>query len=159
MTRRIETFRCAACGRSGARRSPDQRFCTDRCRAYTEAKESLSAEGGYQRNPTPPPTHQRPFKSIPHKNGPKFSNEINGQKSDFFDVPLANWHVVAGGTIGSNPWQSIIDASARKRARRAGVYAGAPLNLLGGYRWPDAPKLDAKTAEIICRCEIGEVVR
>jgi hypothetical protein len=74
---------------------------------------------------------------------------------------LANWRAVAGppGTIGTNPWQSIIDASKRKRAQRAGVYAGAPLNLLGGYRWPDAPKLDAKTAETVCHCEIGEVQR
>ena len=76
-------------------------------------------------------------------------------------MPLANWRVVAGpsGTIGTNPWQSIIDASARKRARWAGVYADAPLNFVGGYRWPDAPKLDAKTAAAICRCEIGEVRR
>ena len=47
MTRRIETFRCGACGRSSARRSPDQRFCTDRCRDYAEAQKPLSAENGY----------------------------------------------------------------------------------------------------------------
>jgi hypothetical protein len=30
-----------------------------------------------------------------------------------------------------------------------------PLNLLGGYRWPDAPKLDSETLERICHLEVG----
>jgi hypothetical protein len=33
-----------------------------------------------------------------------------------------------------------------------------PLNLLGGYRWPDAPKLDSETLERIRHLEIGALV-
>src|SRR5262249_38110150 len=54
MIRRVETFRCAACGRSGARRTPEQRLCTDRCRAYAEAQKPLSAEDGHPDSPSPP---------------------------------------------------------------------------------------------------------
>jgi len=33
--------------------------------------------------------------------------------------PLTGWRVIAGppGTVGSNPWQSVIDASERKRRK------------------------------------------
>jgi hypothetical protein len=30
-----------------------------------------------------------------------------------------------------------------------------PLNLLGGYRWPDAPKVDSEILERICHLEVG----
>jgi len=86
MTRRIETFRCAACGRSGARRSPDQRFCTDRCRAYAEAEKPLSAEDGHPDGSPAPKTHQRPFKSISPKSGPKNPKKINGVKAPIFGL-------------------------------------------------------------------------
>jgi hypothetical protein len=33
-----------------------------------------------------------------------------------------------------------------------------PLNLLGGYRWPDGPKLDSETLERIRHLEIGALV-
>ena len=91
MTRRIETFRCGACGRSGVRRSSDQLFCSDRCRAYAEAQKPLSAENGHPDGSPPPKTHQRPFKSISRKSGPKFPKKINGVKTSILgvgDVPI-----------------------------------------------------------------------
>ena len=120
MTRRIETFRCAACGRSGVRRSPDQRFCTDRCREYAEAQKPLSAEAGHPDSSPPPKTRQRPFKSISQKRGPKFTKEINGVKTPIFALGVA------------------------------------PINLLGGYRWPGASSIDRETLRKILRAEIGE---
>jgi hypothetical protein len=33
--------------------------------------------------------------------------------------------------------------------------ASIPLNLLGGYRWPDSSPIDRKTLANILRCEIG----
>jgi hypothetical protein len=123
MTRRIETFRCGACGRSGARRSPDQRFCSDRCRAYAEAQKPLSAEDGYPNSPQPPQTHQRPFKSISPKSGSKIHKEINGVKTPILEV------------------------------------GAMPINLLGGYRWPSAPRLHRETLRKILRAEVGEAVR
>jgi hypothetical protein len=123
MIRRIETFRCGACGRSGARRSPDQRFCSERCRAYAEAQKLLSAEDGYPDRSQPPKTRQRPFKSISRKSGPKFPREINGAKRPVFGL------------------------------------GAAPINLLGGYRWPGASSIDRETLRKILRAEIGEAVR
>ena len=155
MSDRLAPIKCAACGRSVTRRSRQQKYCSDRCRVFAAREKTAAgalkvAEG------------HRPSGSV--TNPPKLLNQINGlqgTKSDFSDVPLANWRVVAGppGTIGTNPWQSIINARARTRARLAGVYSRTPLNLLGGYRWPGAPKLDAKTVEKICHCEIGGVRR
>ena len=120
MTRRIETFRCGACGRSGARRSPDQRFCSDRCRAYAEAQKPLSAEDGYLDISPPPKTQQRSFKSISPKSGPKFPKKINGVKTPIFGL------------------------------------GAAPINLLGGYRWPGVSSIDRETLRKILRAEIGE---
>jgi hypothetical protein len=123
MTRRIETFRCGACGRSGARRSPDQRFCSDRCRVYAEAQKPLSAEDGHPDGSPPPKTHQRPFKSISPKSGSKFPKKINGVKTPIFGL------------------------------------GGAPINLLGGYRWPGASSIDRETLRKILRAEIGEAAQ
>ena len=39
------------------------------------------------------------------------------------------------------------------RAAKSG--SSIPLNMLGGYRWPDAPKLDSEMVERICHLEIG----
>ena len=33
--------------------------------------------------------------------------------------------------------------------------SSVPLNVLGGYRWPNAPKLDSETLERICHLEVG----
>ena len=123
MTRRIETFRCGACGRSGVRRSSDQLFCSDRCRAYAEAQKPLSAEDGHPDISPPPKPHQRPFKSISPKSGSKFPREINGVKTP---------------VLG---------------------FGAAPINLLGGYRWPGASPIDRKTLRKILRAEIGEAPR
>jgi hypothetical protein len=145
----IETFRCGACGQSGVRRSPDQRFCSDRCEEYVP-EPILNA---------PRPSNWICSKTVKNSHfSTSKNNGLQGPKSDFFDVPLANWRVVAGppGTIGTNPWQSIIDASARKRSRRAAVSASAPLNLLGGYRWPGAGALDRDTMRKVLRAEVAE---
>ena len=44
-----------------------------------------------------------------------------------------------------------------KNNRLQGAKSGSsiPLNVLGGYRWPDAPKVDSKTLERICHLEVG----
>ena len=123
MTRRVEIFRCAACGRSGVRRSPDQRFCTDHCRAYAEAEKPLSAEDGYPDNPPPPETHRRPFKSISPESSQKNPKKINWVKTPIFGL------------------------------------GAAPINLLGGYRWPGAGSIDCETLRKILRAEIGEAAR
>ena len=96
MTRGIETFRCAACGRSGVRRSPDQRFCTDRCREYAEAQKPLSAEDGHPDGSPAPKTHQRPFKSISPKSGPKIPKKINGVKTPILGVGAVPINLLGG---------------------------------------------------------------
>ena len=118
MTRRIETFRCAACGRSGARRSPDQRFCTDRCRAYAEAQKPLSAENGHPDGSPPPKTHQRPFKSISHKNGSKFRKEISGLK-----LPILGLGAVPINLLGGYRWPGArsIDHETLRKILRAEI--------------------------------------
>ncbi len=42
-----------------------------------------------------------------------------------------------------------------RRKKGSSLYSNAPLNILGGYRWSGAPKLDAETQRNISRCEIG----
>ena len=111
MTRRIETFRCAACGRSGVRRSPDQRFCTDRCREYAEAQKPLSAEAGHPDSSPPPKTRQRPFKSVSQKRGLKFTKEINGGLGSRRSISSA-------ATAGPAPARSTARRCARSYAPR-----------------------------------------
>jgi hypothetical protein len=40
---------------------------------------------------------------------------------------------------------------------RSSLFANAPLNVLGGgsFRWPETPRLDARTLENILSSEIG----
>ena len=99
MTRRLETFRCGACGRSGVRRSPDQRFCSDHCRAYAEAQKPLSEEEEYPNSPSPPKTHQRSFKSMPPKSGSKTPRKING-----VEMPLLGLGAVPINLLGGYRW-------------------------------------------------------
>ena len=96
MSRRIETFRCGACGRNGVRRSPDQRFCSDNCRAYAEAQKPLSEEEGYPNSASPPKTHQQSLKSISPKSGPKIPKEINGVKTPIFGLGAVPINLLGG---------------------------------------------------------------
>src|SRR5215469_6044034 len=90
-TNKHETFACGACGRRVARKSRQQKFCSDRCRDYArrenKARTAIKNPVGYldTGQPTNPPF-------LANKN-----NELRGRKT--------------GSSI--------------------------PLNVLGGYRWPD----------------------
>jgi hypothetical protein len=118
MTRRIETFRCGACGRSGARRSPDQRFCSDRCRVYAEAQKSLSAKDGHPDSSPPPKAHQRPFKSISHKSGQKIPKKINGVKTPIFGLGAVPINLLGGYRW---PGASSIDRETLRKILRAEI--------------------------------------
>jgi endogenous inhibitor of DNA gyrase (YacG/DUF329 family) len=108
---RLAPVTCEACGRRTARKSRQQKFCSDRCRDYAwranKARTAIKNPVGYQgsRQPTDP-------RFLSNKN-----NELQGAKS--------------GSSI--------------------------PLNVLGGYRWPNAPKLDRHTWKNVIRREIGVV--
>jgi hypothetical protein len=117
----VEIFRCGACGRSGVRKS-EQRFCSDSCRAYAEAQKPLSAEDGHADSPSPPRTHQRSFKSISHKNGSKFRQEINGLK-----LPIVGLRAVPINLLGGYRWPgaAALDRETVRKVLRAEV-AEAP---------------------------------
>jgi hypothetical protein len=100
---------CSACGRKVARKSRQQRYCSDRCRDYArrENKARTAIKNPVVGQDTAKPTN-------PHF----LSNKNNG---------------LQGAKSGSS----------------------IPLNVLGGYRWADAPKLDSETLERICHLEVG----
>ena len=96
---------CAACGRRVARKSRQQRYCSDRCRDYEKGqrrvrKSFLSTDTRASPNP--------PF--LLNQN-----NELRGSKS--------------GSSI--------------------------PLNVLVGYRWPNAIPVDRDVLRKIVRAELG----
>jgi predicted nucleic acid-binding Zn ribbon protein len=102
---------CDACGRRVARKSRQQKFCSDRCRDYArrENKARTAIKNSVLGQDTGQPTN-------PHFLSNK-NNSLHGTKS--------------GSSI--------------------------PLNVLGGYRWPNAPKLDRRTWANVIRREIGGV--
>jgi hypothetical protein len=111
-SRRDAPVTCTACGGRVARKSRQQRFCSDRCRDYArrENKARTAIKNPVVGQDTAKPTN-------PHL----LSNKTNG---------------LQGAKSGSS----------------------IPLNVLGGYRWPNAPKLDAKTLERIRHLEVGAIV-
>jgi len=105
VTNRFEVVTCQACSRRVARKSRQQKFCSDRCRDYAKGQNRVrkSFLGDDTR------------KALnPHKSASK-NNGLQTAKS--------------GSSI--------------------------PLNVLGGYRWPNAPQLDARTLANVIRREIG----
>jgi len=100
------------------RRSPDQRFCTDRCRAYAETHKPLSAEDGHLDSSPLPETHQRSFKSISPKSGPKIPKKINGVKT-----PIFEFGAVPINLLGGHRWPgaSSIDRETLRKILRAEI--------------------------------------
>jgi endogenous inhibitor of DNA gyrase (YacG/DUF329 family) len=81
MTDRLAPVKCGACGRSVARKSRQQRFCSDRCRQYAlrenKARTAIKNPARYQASgPVTNPLF------LSNKN-----NGLQGQKSRF-SVPL-----------------------------------------------------------------------
>jgi len=109
-TNKHETFACGACGRRVARKSRQQRYCSDRCRDYArrenKARTAIKNFVGYQDSGQP----TNPL-FLSNKN-----NELQRQKT------------------GSS----------------------MPLNVLGGYRWPNAVGVDRGLLRQIVRAEIGD---
>src|SRR5262249_12373175 len=104
---------CEACGRRVARKSRQQKFCSDNCRQFAQRENrasQLEARTAIKKSEDTGP--------VP--NPPKSANKING---------------LQGAKSGSS----------------------IPLNVLGGYRWPNAPKLDRHTWANVIRREIGGV--
>jgi hypothetical protein len=105
VTNRFEVVNCQACGRRVARKSRQQRYCSDRCRDYEKGqrrvrKSFLSTDTRASPNPL----------FLSNKN-----NELRGAKS------------------GSS----------------------TPLNVLGGYRWPEAIPIDRDVLRKVIRAEVG----
>jgi hypothetical protein len=105
VTNRFEVVNCQACGRRVARKSRQQRYCSDRCRDYEKGqrrvrKSFLSTDTRASPNPL----------FLSNKN-----NELQARKS--------------GPSI--------------------------PLNVLGGYRWPDAIPVDRDLLRKVVRAELG----
>jgi hypothetical protein len=104
VTNRFEVVNCQACGRRVARKSRQQRYCSDRCRDYEKGqrrvrKSFLSTDTRASPNPL----------FLSNKN-----NELRGPKS--------------GSSI--------------------------PLNVLGGYRWPNSIAVDGDLLRKVVRTEI-----
>jgi hypothetical protein len=107
--RRDAPVTCDACGRRVARKSRQQKFCSDRCRQFA-ARENKARTA--------------------------IKNPVVGQDT---------------GHVTDPP------KSANKINALQGAKSGStiPLNVLGGYRWPNAPKLDRHTWANVIRREIG----
>jgi len=100
---------CAACGRRAARKSRQQKFCSDRCRQFA-ARENKARTAS--------------------------KNPVLGEDTARVTQPIF---------------------LSRKNNGLRGAKSGSsiPLNLLGGYRWPNAPKIDRHTWANVIRREIG----
>src|SRR5215470_15284421 len=102
--RRDAPVTCEACGRRVARKSRQQKFCSDNCRDFARRENRAS---------------QLEARTA-------IKNSVLGQDT--------------GQT--TNPPKS---ASKNNKLQRAKSGSSTPLNVLGGYRWPNAPKLDRHT--------------
>jgi hypothetical protein len=109
VTNRFEAVTCQACGRRTARKSRQQRYCSDRCRKFAarelETRTAVKSPSGYQ------------------------------------DSGLVR--------------EPIIFPSKNKAVQKAKLGSSIPLNVLGGYRWPNAVDVDRGLLRKIVRAEIG----
>ena len=109
VTNRFEAVTCQACGRRTARKSRQQRYCSDRCRKFAarelDARTAVKSPSGYQ------------------DSGPVR--------------------------------EPIIFPSKNKAVQKAKSGSSIPLNVLGGYRWPNAVGVDRGLLRKIVRAEIG----
>ena len=109
VTNRFEAVTCQACGRRTARKSRQQRYCSDRCRKFAarelETRTAVKSPCGYQ------------------------------------DSGLVR--------------EPIIFPSKNKAVQKAKSGSSTPLNVLGGYRWPNAVDVDRGLLRKIVRAEIG----
>jgi hypothetical protein len=109
VTNRFEAVTCQACGRRTARKSRQQRYCSDRCRKFAarelETRTAVKSPSGYQ----------------------------------------------DGGLVR----EPIIFSSKNKAVQKAKSGSSTPLNVLGGYRWPNAVDVDRGLLRKIVRAEIG----
>jgi hypothetical protein len=90
--RRDAKVKCAACGRSVARKMRGQRYCSKRCRQRS-SREKLAACASKQ----PPRYPYSGDATTPHKSASNF-NGLRRRKSGssiYFDTPL---HIVGGGS-------------------------------------------------------------
>jgi hypothetical protein len=110
ITNRFEAVTCQACGRRTARKSRQQRYCSDRCRKFAarelETRTAVKSPSGYQ------------------DSGPVR--------------------------------EPIIFPNKNKAVQKAKSGSSIPLNVLGGYRWPNADAIDRNLLRKIVRAEIGE---
>ena len=108
VTNRFEAVTCQACGRRTARKSRQQRYCSDRCRKFAarelETRTAVKSPSGYQ------------------------------------DSGLVR--------------EPIIFPSKNKAVQKAKSGSSIPLNVLGGYRWPNAVGVDGGLLRKIVRAEI-----
>jgi hypothetical protein len=114
--RRDTPVTCEACGRRVARKSRQQKFCSDNCRQFAQRENRASQLEARTAIKNPVLGKDSGGVTNPHKLESKINN-LEGAKS--------------GSSI--------------------------PLNVLGGYRWPNAPKLDRHTWANVIRREIGGV--
>jgi predicted nucleic acid-binding Zn ribbon protein len=108
--RRDAPVTCDACGRRVARKSRQQKFCSDRCRQFA-ARENKARTA--------------------------IKNSVLGQDT---------------GRV-TNPLKSV---SKNNELRGPKSGASIPLNVLGGYRWPNVVGADRELLRKIVRAEIGD---
>jgi endogenous inhibitor of DNA gyrase (YacG/DUF329 family) len=108
-TNRFEAVSCQACGRRVARKSRQQRFCSDRCRKFAarelEARTAIKIPSGHQ-------------DSGPVRQPINFANKNNV-------------------------------------LQRAKTGSSIPLNVVGGYQWPNSTPIDRELLRKIVRTEVG----
>jgi hypothetical protein len=105
---KFKTVNCEACGRRVARKSRQQRYCSDRCRDFARRE---------------------------NKAHTAIKNPVLGQDTGQPTNPLKI-------SSENNPLQQ-------------GKQPSIPLNLLGGYRWPDSIPVERQVLANIVRAEIG----
>jgi endogenous inhibitor of DNA gyrase (YacG/DUF329 family) len=111
VTNRFEAVRCHACGRSVARKSREQRYCSDRCRQFA-------------------------FRENKARTAIKISDL--GEETGRVTTP-----------------QKTVNENNGLQTPKSG--SSVPLNILGGYRWPNATGIDRELLRKIIRAEIGGV--
>jgi hypothetical protein len=117
----------------------------------SEAATSLIVRRGFKCAACGKPTKRK-------MRGQRFCSRRCRQRANYADKVARGDFSTPYTALPTTPHKSTNKINALQGAKtRPSPYANAPLNLLGGgsFRWPETPRLDARTSENILRSEIG----
>jgi hypothetical protein len=135
---------CRSCGREFE--SKGLAYCTADCKrksADREANETVMAEAGIERS------NKRKCECGCGREIPKWRNGKRVPKSARFYEPKCQWRAAKKRRMSVDGLEADFPGKTAKNINRNGPSRGTifgpsnpPINLVGGYRFPDAPKLD-----------------